>query len=398
VDELRATRPALATVDLEVLAANLAELRRRIAGGVAVIASVKANGYGHGAVEVASTLQDEGVDMLATGSFDEAVAMRAAGVSLPILMLPGALPAGIGELLEHGLTPTVWSLDGARAAARAAAPRAQVWVKVDAGLGRLGVPLEHAPALLRELRSLPELEVEGLYTHLPFADAPGREWATERLAAFRTLCAALAGEGLLPPATQALSSGGILAGLDAGCTAVCPGHALYGLPAASADVVDASGFAPVLRSIATRLIHVASHPAERAAGVGGLAPLPSGAVTGVVPFGRTDGYRAAQDGRQAVMLVRGRRAPVRGVSLEHTTLDLTNVPGAAVGDEVIVLGAQGADAIGATQLADWQGVRPDDVVLAFDGRMPRSYVGGSTCSANDFAMSTRRANQTPSSP
>jgi alanine racemase len=377
VDELAATRPALATVDLDVLAANLAELRRRSGDGVAVIASVKANAYGHGAVEVAVRLQAEGVEMLATGSFDEAVAMRAAGVTLPILMLPGALPAGIAELLEHGLTPTVWTLEGARTAA-AASREARVWVKVDGGLGRLGVPIEHAPAFLRELHSLPGLEVDGLYTHLPFGDAAGRDWAVEQLAGFRALCTVLGDEGLLPPATQARSSAGILAGLEDGCTAVCPGHALYGLPAASADAADASRLAPALRSITTQLIHVAAHPEARTAGIGGSAPLPAGAVTGVVPFGRTDGYRAAQDGRPAAMLVRGRRAPVRGVSLEHTTLDLTGVPGAAVGDEVVVLGAQGGDAISATELAEWQAVRPDDVVLAFDGRMPRRYVGGAT--------------------
>ena len=368
---MRPTRPVLATVDLAALAANLGELRRRLPAATAVIASVKANGYGHGAVEVAAALARDGAEMLATASFDEAAAIRAAGVSAPILMLPGTLPAGLGELVQHGLTPTVWNDETAEAAAQLAAP---AWVKLDAGLGRLGLQPAAVPSLLRRLRDA-SVDVQGLYTHLPFADAAGLEWAKTQLAAFTRLREELERDGLLPPATQARSSAGILAGLEDGCTSVCPGHVLYGLPAASADVADASAFQPVLRSVETRLVHVAAHPTARTAGVGGAARLAAGAVTGVVPFGRADGYRDARPEAQAVMLVRGRRAPVRGVSLEHTTLDLSDVPDAVVGDEVVVLGPQGEEAITAADLAAWQGVRVDDVVLAFDGRMPRRYVG-----------------------
>lgn len=368
------TRPALAEVDLGALADNLRELRSRLEPGVRVIASVKANGYGHGAVQAAETLTREGVELLTTGSFDEAVAMREAGVTLPIVMLPGALPEGMAELLRQGLTPTVCDLETGRAVNAAAREPTAVWVKVESGLGRLGVPLPQAAELLRALAGLPNLVVEGLYTHLPFVDAAGLAWAKERLAAFGELREALAEEGLLPPLTQACSSAGILARLEDGCNAVCPGHVLYGLPAAAPEVVDASAFRPVLRAVSTRLISVAVHPEARAAGVGGQAPLAAGAVTGVVSFGRTDGYRAARPGETAVMLVRGRRAPVRGVSLEHTTLDLTGIDPAAPGDEVVVLGKQGDEAVTARDLAGWQGVGTDDVVLAFDGRTPRRYL------------------------
>jgi alanine racemase len=370
---LPSTRPVLAEVDLGVLAENLRELRSLLEPGVRVIASIKANGYGHGAVQVAETLAREGVELLTTGSFDEAVAVREAGVDLPILMLPGALPDGMAALLRHGLTPTVCDLDTGRAVEAAAGEATPVWVKVESGLGRLGVPLPHAGQLLRDLADLPNIVVEGLYTHLPFVDAAGLEWAKERLAAFGELRRTLDAEGLLPPLTQARSSAGVLAGLEDGCNTVCPGHVLYGLPAASPDVVDASAFRPVLRSVTTRLISVARHPEARAAGVGGQAPLAAGAVTGVVSFGRTDGYRAARPGETAVMLVRGRRAPVRGVSLEHTTLDLTGIEGVAAGDEVVVVGEQAGEALGVRDLAAWQGVGTDDVVLAFDGRTPRRY-------------------------
>ena len=174
------------------------------------------------------TLAAEGVERLATGSFEEAVAVREAGVGLPILMLPAALPSGIGHLLRHDLTPTVCDLDAARAVSAADGGPHALWVKVESGLGRLGVPLPEAPRFLRSLAELPNLAVEGIYTHLPFGDAEGREWVVERLRAFRALLDTLDRAGLLPPITQALSSAGILAGLDDGCSAVCPGHSLTG--------------------------------------------------------------------------------------------------------------------------------------------------------------------------
>ena len=367
------TRPSWSDVDLGAVAANFREVRRRVRPDVEVIASIKANAYGHGAVEVARTLAAEGADWLATGSFDEAVAVREAGVDRPILLFAGPLPDAIPAALRHGFVPTVHDLELARAVSAAGRGPARVWIKVDSGLGRLGVPLEEAEAFARAVSGLPNVLVEGLYTHLPFQDVAGRRWAADRLPAFQALAERLVRAGLPLRVTQALSSAGILAGLEDGSSAVCPGHVLYGIPPASADIVDMTPFRPALRVVETRLIHLSAHPEERTAGVGGGIRLPAGAVTGVVPFGRTDGYRDARGGERAEMLIRGRRVPVRGVSLEHTTLDLTGIE-TAVGDEVVVLGDQGDEAITAVDIAGWQGVSVDDVVLAFDRRLPRFYV------------------------
>lgn len=367
------TRPAWSEVDLGAVAANYREVRQRVRPEVRVIASIKANGYGHGAVEVAQTLAGEGTDWLATGSFDEAVAVRAAGVETPMLLFAGALPDGMAEVVRAGFVPTVHDLDSARAVSAAARGTACVWIKVDAGLGRLGIPLEDAELLAHSVAELRNVVVQGLYTHLPFVDAPGRQWAAARLSAFQALAERLVRAGLPLSITQALSSAGILSGLDDGLSAVCPGHVLYGLPPASAEIVDMTPFRPALRAVKTKLIHVGTHQTGRSAGIGGGIRLPAGAATGVVPFGRADGYREAREGRLAHMLVRGRRVPVRGISLEHTTLDLTGVE-AAVGDEVVVLGEQDDEAITAADIADWQRVKVDDVVLAFDRHVPRLYV------------------------
>ena len=132
-------------------------------------------------------------------------------------------------------------------------------------------------------------------------------------------------------------------------------------------------FRPALRAVKTKLIHVSTHRKVRTAGIGGGVRLPAGAATGVVPFGRTDGYREPREGRRLYMLVRGQRVPVRGISLEHATLDLTGIE-AAVGDEAVVLGEHGDEAISAAEIADCQGAQVDDVVLAFDRHIPRFYV------------------------
>jgi alanine racemase len=367
------TRPLWSEVDLGAVAANYREVRRRLRPGVKIIAAIKANGYGHGAIDVARTLAAEGADWLATGSFDEAIAVREAGVETPMLLFAGPLPDGMADALRAGFVPSVHDLDSARAASSGASGSAPVWIKVDAGLGRLGIPLDEAEAFTRSVAKLPNVLVEGLYTHLPFVDAAGRRWAAERLSAFQALAESLVRAGLSLSLTQALSSAGILAGLEDRSSAVCPGHVLYGLPPASAEIIDMTPFRPALRAVKTKLIHVSTHLEVRTAGIGGGIRLPAGAGTGVVPFGRTDGYRDPREGRQPYMLVRGQRVPVRGISLEHTTLDLTGVE-ATVGDEVVVLGEQGEEVITAAEIADWLGVQVDDVVLAFDRRTPRFYI------------------------
>jgi alanine racemase len=367
-------RPVWAEVDLGALRHNYRELVGIVGPEVKVIASVKANAYGHGAVPVARTLADEGVFAVATGSFDDAVAIREAGVRTRILLFSGFLTDAVPELLRHDLIPTVTTLETAEAVSRAAQALTPVYVKVDSGLGRLGVPIEDAEGFVRAVAALPQVVVEGLYTHLPFLDAAGREWAAERLPLFRGLVEKLAGSGWPIPVTQALGSAGVLAGLPmGGDTAICPGHALYGIPAASAEVADQSSLRPVLRAVKTRLIHVVEHPTDRVAGIGGTRRLAAGAVTGVAAFGRYDGYRLGPDGEEA-MLVGGRRVPVFGLSLEHTTLDLYGVQGAAVGDEVVVLGEQDGERIALPELAAWRGASPDDVLLGFERRMPCRYI------------------------
>ena len=162
--------PGWAVYDLDRLRANLAEIRRRIGPHQGCIAALKGNAYGHGAVPVARALDGEGLVAFMTGSFDEACRLRSERLRTPVVMFAGALPAGMADLVGAGLVPTVVDRASAEAAARAAPPgeTVPVYVKVDAGLGRLGVPLEAAEDFLGELAAMQGLQVQGLYTHLPF--------------------------------------------------------------------------------------------------------------------------------------------------------------------------------------------------------------------------------------
>lgn len=373
---MEAVRPNRAEFDLAALRHNARELRRLAGPEARIIAALKANAYGHGAAAVARALADDGDTFaLATGSFEDALAIRCAGVDLPILMFGGALPEAAPALLAHDLMATVYDRAGARAvsnAAAAAGKPAPVYVKVDAGLGRLGVPLPDALDFIREAQRLPSLRVEGVYTHLSFFDEAERKWARGQLLAFDGLLRDLEAAGIEVPVRQALASSCMVSGLTSLGNAVCPGHLLYGVPSTAPSVADTSTFRPVLRSIRSRLIHAAPPKA----GMRGAAERDTPSRIGVIPLGLADGYRPPSAGRTAHALVGGERVPVRGVSLEHITLDLSTRPGAGVGDEVVLLGESGGASITLADLADWQGTRMHHVLMAFDRRLPAHYLNG----------------------
>ncbi len=364
------TRPNTMDIDLDALGANVAEIRRRVRPGVAIIASVKANAYGHGIVAVGKRLEAIGVEVLATGSFADAIALREAGVETPILMMGGALPAAIPELLRKNLIPTVHSRELAEAVAASATRSTPIYIKVDCGLGRLGVPIRAAHEFVLGLAQMPNVEIGGLYTHLPFADTAGCAWARDGIAKFDDLVTGLADAGLTIPITQARASAALLTGIEDGCSAVSPGALLYGLSPVNPGLADISALRPVMTSIRTCLIQVScSDAGYRVQGAGRVC-----GNTGVVPFGRADGNRAPIAGAGAHMLVNGVKARVLGVSLEHAVIDLSDVPHPVVGETVVVLGRSGAAAIAIDDIARWQGVGVNDVLMALNDRVAQGII------------------------
>ena len=359
-DRVLAERPSWVEIDLDAMLHNLS-LIREAAQGAHIIAALKADGYGHGAAAVARCLSKQGIHSLATGSLDDARAVRAARIDLPILLFGGPLPETYPDLVREGFTPTVYDRAGGEAVSAAGVKDAPFYIKVDCGLGRLGVRLEEALPFIQWAATLPNAKLAGLYTHLPFADAEGMAWSQMRIEKFDELLIAVESAGVRIPVTQALASAGLLAGLRSRANAVCPGHLLYGLSPVTPSLVRAEAFRPVLAALKSQLIHV-----NRL----GAGSLRTGVERiGVLPLGVSDGFGVIASGQEAYGLVGKNRAPILGVSLEHMTLDLSDCPDAAVGNEVVLLGPGSNGTITLTELAQWQGLRPHQVLCAFDGRL-----------------------------
>jgi alanine racemase len=365
------THPTGMEIDTSALTGNLAEIRRRARPGVKVIASVKANAYGHGIVPVAKALEKAGVEMLATGSFVEASALRAAGVKSPVLMLAGSLPEGLGEIVGAGFIPTIYDRVGARAAAAAGKGRSvPVFVKVDCGMGRLGVGLGDGPALVEEIAALDGIHIEGVYTHLSFKNAEGMAYAKQRLSLFYDLLRDLATRGHAFAYTQALASSALIVGWVDECNAICPGHVLYGMPSVGSDLAPIEGFRPVLGAVKSQVIDSTDHNANPLPDAGGYHAKRRERRTVVVPCGLNDGNRSAIDGQTAEVLYAGRRLRVLGGSLEHLVIEVPDDVEISVGDTVTIVGGAGDQRIDIAEYAKWQGASGLECMLSLSARMP----------------------------
>ncbi len=351
-------------VDLAALEINFREVRRLVGPETKIIASVKGNGYGLGVVPVTRVLQRLGAYAVATGSIKDAMNVRRAGLAIKVHMFAGNLPEGIAELLRHDLIPSVYNLETARAVSETTKKPAAVFIKVDCGLARLGVPVDEAEAFVKAVAALPNIVVEGLFTHLPFGNAAGRDWARSCLERFDALVGQLKRSGIEIPVTQSLASSGVACRLPTTCNTVCTGHLLYGgLARVPPELGDVAGFRPVLKAVKSRLIHVARQT------------LKGGGATGVIPFGLYDGYRPAVPGQAAEMVVGGRRVPVLSVSQEYATLDLSAVADVGLGDEVTALGRDGQEDITIEEMARWFGGIPLNVLMSLNERLPYLYLG-----------------------
>jgi len=251
-----------------------------------------------------------------------------------------------------------------------------VFIKVDCGLGRLGVQVEEAEDFIKKIIALPNIFIEGIYTHLPFKNAAGLAWVQPKLRLFEQLLARLKSVGIDPPVTQSIASSGIVCGVKTACNSDCPGHLLYGgLSRVTPDLGDLSGFDPVLKAVKSKLIHIECHSNDKTIGVGGCQSLKSGSITGVGPIGLHDGYRPAIPGQTAEMLIREQRVPVLSVSQECTVLDITAIHDPQLGEEVIVLGESGNGNIAIEEMPQWFGGIPLDVLMMFNERLPYRYLG-----------------------
>ena len=363
-----------AEIDLLALERNLRRVREA-AGNAAVMLVVKADAYGHGAVPVSWHLLSHGVSALGVGDSAEALALRAAGITAPILILGAIVPGEMEDVIRGGISVTVHSGQRVRALARAAERMGavvKVHLKVDTGMGRLGCAPGRAASICREIERSPHLDLDGIATHLASPGPEGAKDTERQLARFRRVIDDLRREGIEPPWRHALSSGGLLSLPPGEFNLVRPGLAVYGLsPVAAGGNV----FEPAL-SWKTQIVFLRDHRKGARIGYGGTWRAPFACRIATLPLGYNDGYRFSFSNR-AHVLVRGARAPVVGrVSMDYVMVDVTHIPGVRVDDEVTLVGRDGAERVGVEDLARWADTIPYEILCGIGRRVLRTYRSG----------------------
>jgi alanine racemase len=368
------SRPTWADIDLDALRSNVRALHQQ--ARVPLLGVVKANAYGHGAVAVARTLLDEeAVTMLAVASVDEGLRLREAGLNAPLLLLSAMLPDEANAAVQLDLTPTVFTLEVARAVSQAAGEArriAPIHFKIDTGMTRLGVWHEDAAALLRAVLALPNLRVEAIYTHLACADEEDDTFSATQLQAFgRALiaCHAVLREYSAPPIfVHAANSAATLRYGSARFDRVRPGLALYGV-----SPLPLNQPAPELRpvmSLRSRVTHVRDVAPGTAVSYGATWRASQPSCLATVPVGYADGY-ARRLSNRAQVLVRGRRCPVVGrVTMDQIIVDCSPLkPRAQIGEPVMLWG----EGLPVEEVARWAETIPYELLCAVSRRVPRVY-------------------------
>lgn len=364
-------RPTWAEIHLDHLTGNFHALRARVGPGVKILAAVKADAYGHDAVIVARHLEDLGCHWFGVALPEEGIALREAGVTRPILCLGGFYNDQASLLLEYGLTPTIYDrgmLEKLDAAARARQLVASYHLKVDTGMGRLGVPLAELEEFLDRLDRYSHVRMDGLLTHLASANEPRQDEFTRRqIERFHQARELVRRAGHQPTYYHLASSAAIYAYPESWGNMVRPGGALYGLFSAAPEL------RPVM-SLHTRIILVKTVPAGAPLGYGGTFVTRRESRIATLPIGYQDGYCRAFS-NTARVIIRQRYAPVVGrVSMDLTLIDVTDVPGASVGDEVVLLGEKDGLSVTAMELARKAHTISYEITCGISRRVPRVVV------------------------
>jgi alanine racemase len=370
-----------AEVSLGRLRQNFRTLQQHVGNEVTVCAVVKADAYGHGAVECSRALEAEGAKWLGVNSLSEAIPLREAGVRSRILLMTGFWRGEEDEIIRLQLTPTVWDSGQIRsleeASAKVGGPAFPVHLKVDTGMGRLGVCLERLPEVCSALASSRHVLLEGVSTHLASSEVLDDSSVTEQLARFEQARHMLRDAGLTPALIHASNSCATIARREAWHTMVRPGLALYGyyLPFQRAGKEERSvglEMKPIL-TWKTRILAVHRMASDRQLGYGGTYTTKGREDIAVLPVGYADGLNR-QLSSQGRMIVRGCYAPIVGrISMDLTLVNVTGIPGVAVEDEVIVLGSSEGLTVDAQDHAQLANTIAYETLCSISHLVPRKY-------------------------
>ena len=372
--KIPARRPTWAEIDLNNLAANFNRIRRRVTPVARIMAVLKANAYGHGAVECARRLSREGADWFGVALPEEGMQLRAAGIKEPILLLAGYWPGQAAACIQHHLTSVVYRLDMIETLNQAAANAGvviDVHVKIDTGMGRLGVRFDQLNEFLPGLAQFRNVRIDGVMTHLAAADdAACQPLTTDQIQRFEDAVSVFRDHGYRPTHLHLANSAGVFGHRDSWGNLVRPGGVLYGL---WRDVLPPSTSDPELHpvmSLYSRISLLKWVPPGETIGYGCTFEASRRSLIATLPIGYHDGYMRGLSNR-AHVIVRGRFAPVVGrVSMDLTLIDVTDVPGVEIDDQVTLLGVK----IPAEDLARIAGTLSYEVTCGVGERVPRLYV------------------------
>lgn len=377
-----------AEIDLKAIAHNIRELRRIADPNSCLMAVVKANGYGHGSVEVARCALNNGAEVLGVARIDEAMILRNEGIYSPILIFGYTPPPFYKELLKFDLTQTVYSLQTAESLSAFAVSnnkRIKVHIKIDTGMGRLGILPDclrdyrengiRAGLALREVESivrLTGLEPEGIFTHFSMADSSDKSFSRRQFEIFMEFINSLKKKGIEFGVRHAANSAGIIDMPETHLDMVRAGIAMYGLYPSGETMNDKAALLPAM-SLKSVIIHLKDVSSGFKVSYGATYETKKPTTIATVPVGYADGYSRLLSSR-GYMLVCGERAPIAGrVCMDLTMLDVGDIPGVKTGDEIVIFGKQGCSAVTVDEVASISGTINYEVVSSLTERVKRVY-------------------------
>lgn len=362
-----------AEIDLSAISHNLRQIRERVASkGAGVMAIIKDNAYGHGAIEVARVAAGIPVQMFGVATVEEAIELRQAGVNLPILVLCCILPEQAGEVVKNDIAQTICDVDICKSLSEAAVRQkkyAKVHVKIDTGMGRVGVRYSEAVEFVKSLMELPNFIVEGIFTHFAAADGDP-DFTNLQLERFKAVLSDLENTGIQIPIKHAANSAAILGFPESFFNMVRPGLMIYGLY--PGEVPKAIDLKPAL-SLKTRIFYLKEVPPGWTISYNRTYTTKRPTLVASLAIGYGHGYprRLSNIGE---VLIRGKKAPIVGVvCMDQCLCDVTHIPGVDIGDEAVLIGSQGDETITTDEVAEKSGTISYEILCGINARVPRFY-------------------------
>lgn len=370
-------RPTIAEVDLAAIRHNVQQIRSTVSPETFITAIVKANAYGHGARPVSAAALAAGANGLGVAIPEEGADLRESGFTSPIFVIGLTLPEQASLLVDYNLVATLSTLDSARALAEAARRKdrkVQAMVKIDTGMGRVGLFPHQALSFVQSLASFPEIELKGIFTHLATADAADKTYAHQQLASFSAVLNQLKQAGYLLHWISAANSATIIDLASGHFNMVRPGIILYGLPP-SKEMHRRLDLRPAMQ-FKTKIVYLKEVPAGTKVGYGSTYTTSRKTFLATLPVGYADGYSRHLSNR-APVLIGGKRCPVVGrVCMDQIMVDLGFPAEARIGDEAVLFGRQKEEEITVDELAALAGTINYELVCAVSARVPRVYLNG----------------------